>query len=82
MMARIELVLPVLSRLVKAFRAEWPRVSIIWREDAAFGSSELLNWCEDQGKEEPELTVHYITVMKRPDHVCLDKCSFKAPGHH
>ncbi|NJL73602.1 MAG: IS1380 family transposase [Candidatus Competibacteraceae bacterium] len=60
------LLLPVLRRLVKAFRAEWPRVSIILRVDAAFGSSELFDWCEDQGKEEPELTVHYITVMKTP----------------
>ena len=54
------LTVPVLKRLVKHFRNNWPKVQIIVRADSAFGSPELYDWCEDQAE------VYYIVPLKTP----------------
>jgi hypothetical protein len=58
------LTVPVLKRLVKGLREAWCQVRIIVRMDAAFGSPEIYDWCEDQGKDNPKKTVHYIVCLR------------------
>lgn len=58
------LTVPVLKRLVKCLRQAWPKVRIILRVDAAFGCRGLYDWCEDQGKGDPEKTVYYVVCIK------------------
>ena len=60
------LTVPVLKRLVSGMREAWPEVRIIVRMDAAFGSPEVYDWCEDQGKDDPEKTVYYIVCQRSP----------------
>jgi hypothetical protein len=57
---------PVLDRIVKAFRKAWPFVRIIVRADAGFNSPKLYDWCEDQGNDDPRNTVYYLVRMKQP----------------
>ena len=42
------LTVPVLKRLVSGLRQASTKVKIILRVDAAFGSRELYDWCEDR----------------------------------
>jgi hypothetical protein len=42
--------LPVLKRLVKSFRAAWPKVQITVVMDAAFNDQHIFDWCEDQAE--------------------------------
>jgi hypothetical protein len=58
------LTVPVLKRIVRVLRQKWPKVEIIIRVDSAFGSPELYDWCEDQGKEDPSKTIFYIVCFK------------------
>ena len=39
----------ILSLLVKALRARWPKVKIVFRGDSGFCRWRMLRWCEDQG---------------------------------
>ena len=39
----------ILARLVKALRARWPEVKIIFRGDSGFCRDRLLRWCERSG---------------------------------
>lgn len=59
-----ELVVPVLKRLVKAFRSAWPKVEILVVMDAGFNSPKIYDWCEDQGKEDATKTVFYLIKLK------------------
>lgn len=45
--AELEMTVPVLKRLVKAFRDSWPRVEITVVMDAAFNDPKIYDWCED-----------------------------------
>lgn len=56
---------PVLKRIVGAFRKAWPRVRIIVRADAGFNDPRLYDWCEDQGKEDARNTVYYLIRIKK-----------------
>jgi hypothetical protein len=58
------MLLPVLKRIVPAFRKAWPNVRILVRADAGFNSPALYDWCEDQGKDDPAKTVHYLIRLK------------------
>ena len=60
------LTVPVLKRLVGGMRQAWPMVKIILRVDAAFGSRELYDWCEEQGKDDPEKAIYYVVCLKSP----------------
>lgn len=60
------LTVPILKRLVKHLRSAWPAVRIIVRADAAFGTQELYNWCEDQGKDGAEKEVYYVVCLRTP----------------
>lgn len=60
------LTVPILKRIVKHLRAAWLDVRIIVRADAAFGSPELYDWCEDQGKPDAEKEVYYIVCLRTP----------------
>jgi len=53
------LTVPVLKRLVAAFREAWSDVRIIVRMDRAFGSPEVYDWCEDHA-------VYYIVCFSSP----------------
>lgn len=57
--------IPVLKRIVSAFRKQWPFVKIIVRADAGFNNPKLYDWCEDQGKEDSRNTVYYLIRIKR-----------------
>lgn len=46
-----ELVVPVLKRLVKAFRNEWPGLPIRVVMDSAFNDPNIYDWCEDNDVE-------------------------------
>lgn len=56
--------LPVLKRLVKAFRSAWPGVEITVVLDAGFNDPAIYDWCEDQGKENAADTVYYLVKLK------------------
>lgn len=58
------LVVPILKRLVKAFRIAWPEVSITVVMDAAFNDPKIYDWCEDQGLADPSKTVYYLIKLK------------------
>lgn len=60
------LTVPVLRKLVGAFREAWPAVRIIVRMDSGFGSPEVYDWCEDQGKDDKSKVVHYIVCFRSP----------------
>jgi hypothetical protein len=60
------LTVPILKRIVKHLRDAWPDVRIIVRADSAFGSQELYNWCEDQGKADAEKEIYYIVCLRTP----------------
>jgi hypothetical protein len=51
--------LPVLKRLVKSFRAAWPKVRLTVVMDAAFNDQRIFDWCEDQ--VEP---VYYLIKLR------------------
>jgi len=55
--------LPVLKRLVKAFRAAWPEARITVVMDAAFNDQQLFDWCEDQSKVGAE-PVYYLIKLR------------------
>jgi len=59
------IVIPVLRRIVPAFRKAWPGVRIIVRADAGFNDPNIYDWCEDQGENNPEDTLYYVIRMKR-----------------
>ena len=48
----------ILSLLVRALRARWPKVEIIFRGDSGFCRWKMLRWCESRG-------VQYIVGMAR-----------------
>lgn len=52
-----KLVVPVLKRLVRAFRAAWPDVQINTIMDSAFSDPAIYNWCEDN-------TVYYLIKLR------------------
>jgi hypothetical protein len=54
-----ELVVPVLKRMVRAFRKEWPKVEITIVMDAAFNDPKIYDWCEDN-------KVQYLIKLKAP----------------
>jgi hypothetical protein len=56
---------PVLKRIVAAFRKAWPSVRLLVRADAGFNDPKLYDWCEDQGKDDPTKVVHYLIRTKR-----------------
>jgi hypothetical protein len=56
--------LPVLKRLVKAFRAAWAGVEILVVMDAGFNDPKIYNWCEDEGKPGRSGTVQYLVKLK------------------
>lgn len=59
-----KLVVPVLKRIVPAFRKAWGNVRITVRADAGFNSPDIYDWCEDQGKEDAQKTVYYLIRLK------------------
>jgi hypothetical protein len=59
-----KLTLPVLKRLVAAFRSEWPGVQITVVMDAGFCDQKIYDWCEDQGKTTSAETVYYLIKLK------------------
>lgn len=52
-----ELVVPVLKRMHRALRKEWPKVEITIVMDAAFNDPKIYDWCEDNG-------VQYLIKLK------------------
>lgn len=52
-----ELVVPVLKRMVRALRKEWPKVEITIVMDAAFNDPKIYDWCEDN-------RVQYLIKLK------------------
>jgi len=52
-----ELVVPVLKRMVQAFRKEWPKVEVTIVMDAAFNDPKIYDWCEDN-------RVQYLIKLK------------------
>lgn len=59
-----KMTLPVLKRLVGAFRSAWPGIQITVVMDAAFGSPKIYDWCEDQGKNNSADTVYYLIKLR------------------
>lgn len=55
---------PILKRLVKAFRQAWPGVEITVVLDAGFNDPDIYDWCEDQGVNEQQDTVYYLVKLK------------------
>jgi len=51
------LTIPVLKRLVRAFRNAWSKVEITVVMDAAFNDPKIYDWCEDKG-------VYYLIKLK------------------
>lgn len=52
-----ELVVPVLKRIVRVLRQEWPRVDITVVMDSAFNDPKIYDWCEDN-------RVQYLIKLK------------------
>lgn len=59
-----EMTVPVLKRLVKAFRQAWPDVKITVVLDAGFNDPDIYDWCEDQGADDVSNTVYYLVKLK------------------
>lgn len=59
-----KLTLPVLKRLVAAFRSAWAGVQITVVMDAGFGDPKIYDWCEDQGKTNSMDTVYYLIKLR------------------
>ncbi len=59
-----KLTLPVLKRLVAAFRSAWAGVKITVVMDAGFGDPKIYDWCEDQGKTNSIDTVYYLIKLR------------------
>lgn len=55
---------PVLKRLVRAFRSAWGAVDILVVMDAGFADPKIYDWCEDEGKEGGSGVVHYLIKLK------------------
>lgn len=55
---------PVLKRLVRAFRSAWGAVDILIVMDAGFADPKIYDWCEDEGKESGSGVVHYLIKLK------------------
>lgn len=58
------LTVPVLKRLVRAFRSAWPGVEILIVMDAGFAAPKVYDWCEDEGKEGGSGVVQYLIKLK------------------
>lgn len=59
-----KLTVPVLKRLVAAFRSAWPEVQITVVMDAGFCDPAIYDWCEDQGKDNSAKTVYYLMKLR------------------
>lgn len=59
-----KLTLPVLKRLVSAFRSAWPAAQITVVMDAGFCDKNIFDWCEDQGKTNSRDTVYYLIKLR------------------
>ncbi|MGH2507909.1 MAG: transposase [Ktedonobacteraceae bacterium] len=59
-----KMTLPVLKRLVAAFRSAWPSVQITVVMDAGFNDQKIYDWCEDQGKNNSADTVYYLIKLR------------------
>lgn len=59
-----KMTVPVLKRLVAAFRDAWPDVQITVVMDAGFSDPKIYDWCEDQGKTDPRKTIYYLIKLK------------------
>lgn len=59
-----KLTLPVLKRLVVAFRSAWPAVEITVVMDAGFNDPAIYDWCESQGKDNKANTVYYLMKLR------------------
>jgi len=59
-----KMTVPVMKRLVAAFRSAWPGVEITVVMDAGFNDQKIFDWCEDQGKERSADAVYYLIKLR------------------
>jgi hypothetical protein len=59
-----KLTLPVLKRLVAAFRKAWSGVRITVVMDAGFNDPKIYDWCEAQGERNFVDTVYYLIKLR------------------
>ena len=59
-----KMTVPVMKRLVGAFRSAWPLVRITIVMDAGFNDQKIYDWCEEQGKSNSTNTVYYLIKLR------------------
>jgi Transposase DDE domain group 1 len=59
-----KMTVPILKRVVAAFRSAWPDVEITVVMDAGFNDQAIYDWCEDQGKDNSRNTVYYLMKLR------------------
>lgn len=59
-----KLTVPILKRIITAFRTAWPLVEITIVMDAGFSDPAIYDWCEQQGKDNPANTVFYLIKLR------------------